>query len=522
MQRFTVAALCVVLLCPLAAQSQKYGGTWRLSIPDNPPSASIQEETTVSTTRPFMPVFNNLVYFDQGVGRASAETIRPELASEWSWNADGTVLKMTLQRDVKWHDGKPFTSADVKCTWDTLVGKRDGGWRKNPHKDWYRNLREVRTNGDHEVSFHLARPQASLLSFLASGKSAVYPCHVDGRTMRMHPIGTGPFKVESFEANKGVRLVKNKAYWKKGKPYLDAIEYKVIASPATNALAFVAGALDWVSLTTGQTKDIRAQVPAAKCQSGLSYSTYNILLNHQIAPFNDARVRRALSLAIDRNAFVQLSDGEYQLGTSMLPAPAGLWGQPEAQRAKLAGYGSDVEKNRIEARRLLKEAGYGPDRPLRTPVSTRAMKSYQDASLVVMDQLRSVGVETSLDVQETSIWYANIIKKKVALGINSQGAGIDDPDDVFTTYLCGGTYNPSNYCNKDFDAKYEQQSAMSDPEKRRALVLQMDRMLQEDAVKPILYYSATTICHQPYVKGYTFYENGQFNHWRFEDVWLDK
>jgi len=126
-----LAILLGTMLVASAALAQKAGGTWRMSINENPPSASLHEENTVSTIRVYMPVFNNLVLFDQHISRASPETIRPELATEWKWNKEGTLLTMKLRQGVKWHDGKPFTSADVKCTWDTLRGARDGGWRKN-------------------------------------------------------------------------------------------------------------------------------------------------------------------------------------------------------------------------------------------------------------------------------------------------------------------------------------------------------------------------------------------------------
>ena len=125
----------------------------------------------------------------------------PDLAESWSWDAAKTQLNFNLRHGVKWHDGKPFTAADVKCTWDLLQGKATEKLRLNPRKSWYRNLDEVTTNGDDEVTFHLKRPQPSLLALLASGLSPVYPCHVPPAQMRQHPIGTGPFKFVEFKPN---------------------------------------------------------------------------------------------------------------------------------------------------------------------------------------------------------------------------------------------------------------------------------------------------------------------------------
>ena len=93
----------------------------------------------------------------------------PDLAESWSWSEDGKELTFKLRQGVKWHDGKPFTAADVKCTWDLLQGKAKDKLRVNPRKAWYNNLDEVTTNGDHEATFHLKRPQPALLALLASG-----------------------------------------------------------------------------------------------------------------------------------------------------------------------------------------------------------------------------------------------------------------------------------------------------------------------------------------------------------------
>ncbi len=123
-----------VAALPGAAQAQKFGGTLKTQNYGNPPSLSIHEEATVGTVVPMMPVFNNLVIYDQHVPKTSLESIRPELATEWRWSDDRTQLTFKLHEGVKWHDGKPFTAADVKCTWDMLSGKSDTKLRRNPRE----------------------------------------------------------------------------------------------------------------------------------------------------------------------------------------------------------------------------------------------------------------------------------------------------------------------------------------------------------------------------------------------------
>jgi peptide/nickel transport system substrate-binding protein len=152
-------ALLAALVVNNGALAQKPGGV--LQMPDfaSPASMSLHEESTIAAGTPLMGVFNNLVVFDQHVAQNSLASIVPDLANDWSWDEDRTALTFRLRQGVKWHDGKPFTAADVKCTWDALAGKSDEKFRVNPRKSWYRNLDEITTNGDYEVTFHLKRPQ---------------------------------------------------------------------------------------------------------------------------------------------------------------------------------------------------------------------------------------------------------------------------------------------------------------------------------------------------------------------------
>ena len=175
------AGLLIALSAAPVALAQKSGGILRQYIIDSPASMSIHEETTVVAERPMMAVMNNLVLFDQHVPQNSLSDILPDLATDWAWDEDGTRLTLHLRQGVKWHDGKPFTAADVKCTWDLVQGKGPERLRVNPRKAWYNNLSEVVPNGDYEVTFELKRQQPAFIALLATGMSPVYPCHVCGR-----------------------------------------------------------------------------------------------------------------------------------------------------------------------------------------------------------------------------------------------------------------------------------------------------------------------------------------------------
>src|SRR5438045_2347259 len=161
-------ALLIAMIAAHAAAAQKSAGILNISHFDSPASVSLHEEATAAAVRPMMGVFNNLVMYRQDVPQASLQSIVPDLATGWSWSEDGRELTFPLRPGVKWHDGKPFTAADVKCTWDRLRGVAADKFRINPRKAWYRNVAEITTNGDNEVTFHLQRPQPYLIALLAS------------------------------------------------------------------------------------------------------------------------------------------------------------------------------------------------------------------------------------------------------------------------------------------------------------------------------------------------------------------
>src|SRR5437867_22762 len=173
-----LAVAAAIVLASGPSLAQKSGGVLKIQHMDTPPSASIHEEGTVSTVVPFMGLYNNLVMYDQNVARNSLQSIVPDLATGWTWSDDGKRLAFKLRQGVKWHDGKPFTAKDVACTFDLLTGKSSEKFRVNPRKSWYRNLDQVTTNGDYEVTFHLKQPQPAFLTALGSGFSPIYPCHV--------------------------------------------------------------------------------------------------------------------------------------------------------------------------------------------------------------------------------------------------------------------------------------------------------------------------------------------------------
>jgi len=526
--RFTSPALMVaVLFTAPAVEAAKSGGTLKFYHRGTPPSGSIHEEATNSTVAPYMSVFNNLIMFDQHEPRNSLDTIVPDLATSWSWNDDGTKLTFKLRKGVKFHDGKPFTAKDVKCTWDLVQGKRKARLRKNPRKSWYKNLKEVTVDNDYQATFHLKRRQPAFVLLLASGYSPVYPCHVPPKKMRTNPIGTGPFKFVELKQNEHVKFTKNKDYWKEGRPYLDGHDWTIIKSRSTRVLAFIAGKFDMtfnVDVTIPLLKDVKQQAPNAICELVTTNVSYNLIVNQDKPPFDSAKIRKAMVLTMDRQAFIDiLGHGQMIMSGALLPPPDGVWGMPPEVMRNVAGFNPDVAANRAEGRKIMESLGYGPDNRLKVKVATRNIAVYRDAAVILIDHLKEIYIDGELDTVETSNWHAKVARKDYMVGLNLTGIGVDDPDAMFyENYACGSQRNYTGYCKQEMEALFEKQSMMTDLEERKKLVWEIDKKLQEDAARPIIMQSVAAQCYQPYVKGFKMMVNSLYNGWRLEDVWLDK
>jgi peptide/nickel transport system substrate-binding protein len=508
-----------------SAWAQKPGGILRITHRDSPASMSIHEEGTISVVLPMMGVFNNLVVFDQHARQNSLDGIVPDLATSWKWSEDGKTLTFALQKGVSWHDGKPFTAADVKCTFDLLAGKAPENFKVNFRKGWYANIESVTANGDYEAVFTLKSPQPALLALLASGFTPVYPCHVSPRDMRQAPVGTGPFKFVEYKTNQSIKVTRNPNYWKKGRPYLDGIEYSIIANRSTAILAFVSGKFDVTfpyEITVPLVDDVKKQMPQAICDISPMNVAANLLMN-PVPPFDDLEMRRAVAMTIDRNAFVDiLTQGKGDLGGAMQPLPEGRWGLPQDVLRDLPGYDPDVAKSREKARAIMAAHGFGPDKRLKLKLSTRNLPTYRDASVILISQLKEIYIDAELQLVETAQWVPKLIRRDYQFGLSQVGNGVDDPDQNYPeNYACGSrTY--MDYCNNEIDALIAQQSAERDQDKRKKIAWEIDRKLTQEAVRPMIYYMRGGTCWRPEVKNMTIMVNSIFNGWRLEDVWLDR
>jgi peptide/nickel transport system substrate-binding protein len=207
----------------------------------------------------------------------------------------------------------------------------------------------------------------------------------------------------------------------------------------------------------------------------------------------------------------------------MQPPPNGVWGMPADMLRTLPGYDPDIAKNRAQAQLIMQKLGYGPDKRLAATVTTRNVAAYRDPAVILIDQLKEIYIDGTLNAIDTTQWYPTVMRKDYALAFTVTETGLDDPDQMFyENYLCGSERNYTGYCNPEVDQLISQQSVETDAEKRRRVVWQIERLLAEDGGRPIIFHPHSVSCSYPEVKGMTVGVNSPYNQWRMEDAWLDR
>jgi len=270
-------------------------------------------------------------------------------------------------------------------------------------------------------------------------------------------------------------------------------------------------------------KDIMSQLPDSICDEAPGTINRHLIINRDKPPFNNPELRRAMSLSIDRQAFVDIvAQGKGEIGGVLQSPPGGLWGLLSDQLRELPGYAPDVAANRAQARQIMEKLGYGPDNHLKIKVSASDIRFYKDPAVVLIDQLKEIWIDGELEAIDSTRYYPKIMRQEYTVGLNLQTSG-PDPDpmlDLF--YGCGSSVNWDGYCNKEIDQLIEQQSMEGDPARRKQILWQIEHKLAEEDVRPIIFYGDRGFCRRPWVKNEMVNTNSIFDSARREDVWLDK
>ncbi|MBM3129857.1 MAG: ABC transporter substrate-binding protein [Chloroflexi bacterium] len=288
------------------AVTSKQGGTFVIVAGTDPGHLNPAISTSGALHFSAGSLYNGLVALDKDFKP------QPELADSWMITDDGKTYTFKLHPGVKWHDGKPFTSADVKFTFENLLLK----FHARTQTGVAPVLDKIETPDDLTVVFRFKTPYAPLLQQLNVIEAPILPKHVyqvggepQNHPANLKPIGTGPFKFVEYKKGQQVVLERNREYFKSGLPYFDKLIFSIIPDTATALIAFERGEVDYVSVPGSDVERISKLpgviVERSPAGSGGSFCVQTIIPNHQRAPLDKLPVRQALNLAIDRQRMVQ-------------------------------------------------------------------------------------------------------------------------------------------------------------------------------------------------------------------------
>jgi peptide/nickel transport system substrate-binding protein len=523
-RRLLALASAALLALPLYAQTPRNGGELVFPVPSEPPSYDGHREETFGLIHPVAPFYNTMLRVDPF--DPSGTKPAPSLAESWSTSSDGKTYTFKIRRGVKFHDGSDLTSKDIKASYDKIVFPAPGVG--SSRKGQYADVASIEAPDATTVVFKLKEPSGSFISSLLSPYNFIYKAEIlakDPHWYEKNIMGTGPFTF--VEHVKGSHVVGKKFanYWDKGKPHLDSFRAVFMRDSAAQVAA-VRGERAHIQFRGFSPAERDSIVNSLGNKVAVQESPWDCILlvaiNHEKKPFDDKRVRRALSLALDRHqASTSLSKIAIVKAVAGVQVPGTPFATPPAELNKLAGYWTDIEKSRAEARRLLKEAGV-PEGFQFTFTNRGIPMPYEPLGVWLIDQWRRVGLNVNQQVLEAAAYFGPLRKGDFQVAMDFQCGYIVEPDLDMYKFLSSDR-NPANYGRyKDpvLDKLYDQQSREINADKRKAIVREFEkRLLDEEAHYLMTLQWHRIIPHSAKVKGWTVTPSHYLNN-TLDTVWL--
>lgn len=462
------------------------------------------KQTAFSSFRVLEHIYEPLLNLDKDMN------VVPNLAQSWEWSEDGLTLTMTLQDGVVFHNGDAMTADDVKATYERILNEETAAAARS----FFTSIASVDAPDATTVVFTLSTPNAALLAAMTNPNSGIMSKKLldSGWDPASEAVGTGPFKLATWEPDNMLVLERNADYWRAGLPYLDKIEFRTIPDESSILAGLRAGTIDWALIN-----DPRVGLVAASGGSELVKDTapalaYHVLqLNAKRPMFEDVNVRQAISCAIDRQQVLDTAS----LGEGEVVSPA----TPLFYRADLSSlfcYQKDLD----QANALLAEAG-NPDVAFTVIVAAGEPPTAVAEAQNIQAQLSEIGVTVEIETLELGVYVDRWLKGDFDAAVALNGGNPDAHNMFFRYWHSTGNLNGvANYSAPEIDALLDQAVAMTDPAERKAIYDQVQQKLAEAAPWVWLYVGYEYRIYQPYVENFTNMSNGQTIYLR--ETWLNK
>ena len=454
-------------------------------------------------------------------------TVEPDLAERWE-ALDDTTYIFHLRRGVKWHNkppvnGRELVAEDVKFTYDRFL--TDPG---NANRYILDRVERVEVVDRYTVKFVLKEPFVWLVNALAYPWSMwiIAPEVVQQFGDLKKPetaIGTGPFLLEHYEPNVKTVFKRNPEYFRRDQPYIDGVEWLVLEDESTGLAMYRTGQIDcgpwhWWSVRQQDLETLKKSHPNLTYQDFLSNVTNAIFMRTDMPPFNDVRVRRAISHAIDRQGLI---DAVWVRGAPTPAVARGLveWSLPIDQLGVGAKY---YQYDPREARRLLAEAGYPAGFKTQITVTPGFGRDLIDDAQLVQQYLKDVDIETEMKIQEYGAYVATTAQGKFeGLVRGPYGIAWEPDSPLYRSHASDSSWNTGHVNDATVTAMLKEQRRVKDLEARKKLIFDIQRYAAEQQYYVYLHSTMITASWQPYVKN--FAPNLSFDYGsRVAVLWLDR
>ncbi len=456
----------------------------------------------------------------------------PELADTWDISDGGKTITFHLHKGVKWHDGVPFSSEDVQYTIERIMHPPKG--MVSPRGPVFNAIIErVETPDPDTVVIHGKGPSGLLLPLFANGWNVIIPKHIAEKdpvnALKTTVIGTGPFRLKEPPTSSLWKYERNTDYFKNDLPFLDEIEIHLITDPQALVAAVLSKRVYWSdsfphpNMDRDLSKSTVQQNPNIVRSSNSVLGVSHLTIQSEKPPFDDLRVRQALSEAIRRETVSELGTTSGVVGTASYPL--GPWAMPVEMRAQLIGYGPDMAKRIAHAKELL--AAYEKDKgkidwsKSKIQCATNIKFSCEHAQ-IVQQLIKKINVNIELEPMLFAQLRANEVSGNYLLSLLGAATDFDDPIDTFGQWFVtkGGRWY-QRHSLPELDKLFEQQKFMADPEARKRVVWEMDKLAMNDAAYLIMLWGELYHVRWNFVKGWTHTPNIRSTNSRMDYVWMD-
>jgi peptide/nickel transport system substrate-binding protein len=518
----TVLIAAIVLTAGAAvAQQPKRGGELSFAISAEPPNYDCHANSSFAAIHWLAPHYSTLLKFDT----AKYPALVGDLAEKWEVSKDQLTYSFKLRPNVKFHDGTPLTAADVKATYERIAKPPEGvvSLRKGQFDD----LASIETPDDLTIVFKLRKPDASMLANFASPWNCVYSAaklKQDPNFPKANILGSGAFQF--VEHVKGSHWIGKRfdGYYQKGQPYLDSFRAVLLGGAAMiNAMQGGQVLAEFRGFSPAERDRLKEALgDKVTVQESGWVCKLDILFNTAKKPFDDARVRRALSLAIDRwSGAKNLQRVTFVRDVGGVLRPGADFAAKQDDLAKYPGFGKDIAKARAEAKKLLKEAG--AEKLKFTLLNRTVAQPYTPTALFVIDQWRQIGIAVEHNQLETAPYQASLQSGNYEAALNFACDYMDEPNLQLLNYLSKDqtSLNYGNYTDRKLDELYEKQKRATDKAERARLIRQFEQQLfQESWTVPIIWWNRI-IVHWKQLKGWHITPSHYIGQ-DLADVWLDQ